>query len=517
MASQFSFGLRAAAPRWAYLFLALALAAGAAPAKPAPALELKQATLAVPGASQPLPVSLPYQFRGAGVYTLRLAFEHDRPPEDLGVFVTATNMHFSASANGRLVHQTGGAESPPPYMPSAAGSPSFRIPAEAVLRGSNVLELTLYAPPQQLNGIGGLLIGPAEPLRALAWRHWLLWSAAPLMIAAILTAVGLVSLVLRRGRRCDVPFFWLGSGSLAWGVLWILYQLPEVPLPQPHFSVLIHALWIWFPMLLAIFFMRFAERSTRLFEAVALGVAFAAFPGLYLGVALDAFEPVSISMRALMLVIASIALVAVLRYALSERTVKGTALALVGGLGVLGGAYDWYQSLDPSTLKQLSVSAYSGVLLVVLAGWMLLNRYHAAFEAAQRSNVDLEKKVRAANVQLQARLAQVQAARDEAEQASAAKSRFLAAASHDLRQPLHSLGLFAAALDTHVAGHAGRELLRHIEESIDVLKRLFDQMLDLSRIDAGQVAVDPRNVPFSMCLTGSRWNFTPRRASVSCA
>ncbi|WP_448203480.1 PAS domain-containing protein [Azospirillum sp. sgz302134] len=78
-------------------------------------------------------------------------------------------------------------------------------------------------------------------------------------------------------------------------------------------------------------------------------------------------------------------------------------------------------------------------------------------------------------------------AKDEAERANLAKSKFLAAASHDLRQPLQSLFFFAAALAGHIENGAGIQVLRHLEQGLDTLKGLLDSLLDVSRLDAGVV------------------------------
>ena len=83
--------------------------------------------------------------------------------------------------------------------------------------------------------------------------------------------------------------------------------------------------------------------------------------------------------------------------------------------------------------------------------------------------------------------AELRAARDEAERANLAKSKFLAAASHDLRQPLQSLFFFAAALPAHVGSEAGVTILNHLEQGLDALKGLLDSLLDVSRLDAGVV------------------------------
>lgn len=74
------------------------------------------------------------------------------------------------------------------------------------------------------------------------------------------------------------------------------------------------------------------------------------------------------------------------------------------------------------------------------------------------------------------------------ELASQAKSRFLASASHDLRQPMHAIGLFAAALEPHVATEEGRAILGKIQTSLAATGSLFGAVLDVSKLDAGSVS-----------------------------
>ncbi len=83
--------------------------------------------------------------------------------------------------------------------------------------------------------------------------------------------------------------------------------------------------------------------------------------------------------------------------------------------------------------------------------------------------------------------AALKAQRDQASAASQAKSRFLAAASHDLRQPMHALGLFCTALERRVQDGEQRQLIGNIQTSLHAMEGLFESLLDLSRLDAGRV------------------------------
>lgn len=75
-------------------------------------------------------------------------------------------------------------------------------------------------------------------------------------------------------------------------------------------------------------------------------------------------------------------------------------------------------------------------------------------------------------------------------EANAQKSRFLAAASHDLRQPVHALGLFVGALRAQPLRGASRRLLDHVEAAVGSLDGLFTALLDISKLDAGVVEVE---------------------------
>ncbi len=77
--------------------------------------------------------------------------------------------------------------------------------------------------------------------------------------------------------------------------------------------------------------------------------------------------------------------------------------------------------------------------------------------------------------------------KEEAERANFDKSRFLAAASHDLRQPMHALGLFVGELHSRLDSVEQRKIASKVEESVEALSSLLDSLLDISKLDAGIV------------------------------
>jgi signal transduction histidine kinase len=100
-------------------------------------------------------------------------------------------------------------------------------------------------------------------------------------------------------------------------------------------------------------------------------------------------------------------------------------------------------------------------------------------------------------------------ARRAAEAASRAKTQFFAAASHDLRQPLHAMGLFAEALRQRSHDPEVASLVNSINESVDALEGLFGELLDITRIDTGGVDVNPAPVRMRDLFARLRLHFEP--------
>lgn len=109
-------------------------------------------------------------------------------------------------------------------------------------------------------------------------------------------------------------------------------------------------------------------------------------------------------------------------------------------------------------------------------------------EHLQQGRDELERRVTLATAELRTK-------KEEAETATRAKSRFLAAASHDLRQPIHALGMFVARLAQLPHDRETRHLIGNLEASVRAMQDLLDALLDISRLDADAVRVQLQPVP----------------------
>ncbi|MFI4889335.1 MAG: ATP-binding protein [Steroidobacterales bacterium] len=102
------------------------------------------------------------------------------------------------------------------------------------------------------------------------------------------------------------------------------------------------------------------------------------------------------------------------------------------------------------------------------------------------------------------------AAREEADRANRAKSRFLAAASHDLRQPMQVIRLLNASLLKLVPDNAGvRDLLYRQEQSIDAASNLLNALLDISRLESGAIEPDLSAVDLAGVFAELQREFEP--------
>lgn len=99
--------------------------------------------------------------------------------------------------------------------------------------------------------------------------------------------------------------------------------------------------------------------------------------------------------------------------------------------------------------------------------------------------------------------------REQAEQANRDKSKFLAAASHDLRQPLHALGLFVNVLSHRAQQPQEKLLAENIHNSTFALKNLLDGLLDVSRLDAGIMSCSRINFPVQQLFQRLQKDYAP--------
>ncbi|MFA6120253.1 MAG: ATP-binding protein [Sideroxydans sp.] len=180
------------------------------------------------------------------------------------------------------------------------------------------------------------------------------------------------------------------------------------------------------------------------------------------------------------------------------------ALLICVAMGMSAGAVTINPIYRPSLFIYLGVLLMPLIVRVALEGdgthWILafmLLTYVAfllnsgiklmlTFETSLRQRFEKESLLH----ELRIREEEIAVALDTAEQANRSKSKFLAAASHDLRQPLQALRLFTEALQDVAKDQESQRLAGQIGKSVNALVDMFDDLLDVSRLDAG--IIQPR-------------------------
>jgi two-component system, sensor histidine kinase len=147
--------------------------------------------------------------------------------------------------------------------------------------------------------------------------------------------------------------------------------------------------------------------------------------------------------------------------------------------------------LSALTLRHSSVlSLGTPLLLAALALAFLLVLLRLSLD--QNDSIAARLEVSLRNEDL---VQQLRSQIDVVARANQEKTRFLASAAHDLRQPLHALGMFCAALEQRLHDSSEKPLVRNMMSAIEALESSFGAMLDISKFDAGLVEKSPRTFP----------------------
>ena len=128
------------------------------------------------------------------------------------------------------------------------------------------------------------------------------------------------------------------------------------------------------------------------------------------------------------------------------------------------------------------------------------------------AHIEAEKALKQANENLEKRVAsrtdQLLKAKSEAEAANSSKTRFLAAASHDLMQPFNALSLFTSMLKKKVSGDELVQLANNIDDSLNVVEALLSDLVEISRLDGGSQSTEISTFAINELLLPLKNEFT---------
>ena len=453
--------------------LATVLAASAVASEPEAPLAMTTATFVFDGQA-PRTVALPHTWpldglpaSGSGRY--RFDFRLDEAPRDpWALAAPRLSSRHAIHLNGVLVRGSLTSVSEHRGVPVPT---LIDLPPALLRGGENHVEIDVDFDLRA--GMSELLIGPT----ALVHRAYVSaenWSiVVPQTMNIVGTALALLMLTIwlrRRGER-ELGFFCgfmvavslrnvlsTGTGNHWHNVVtdYALYLLQVV-------SVILLGRF-------AVAFSRrggtWLRRATDITGVVlAVAGAIAAWQGWMIALRVVAYPAL------LALVVPSLWLLAVgARHSSGLRqAMLALAIALLAGAAV----HDYFFLRGLLPVSDRYWMPFVSPLALLLFAWTLLDRLVASLGTVETIAVDLERRVAERTQEL--------------ELANAAKTRFLAAASHDLRQPVLSISLLTDLLREQPVAPAMAALLRRVGDSVQALNGLLKGLLDLSRFDSGGV------------------------------
>ena len=450
-------------------------------AAPAAALELTRAERQLEGRQDWQGVALPDTWAAHASGALqaaqyRLRFRLDGPPgEDLwGLRIDRVVNRHRLYLNGQLIHAGDPAERlrmRSLYLPLAAG----------LLRaGDN--ELLLQAQFSSRAGLAGVHIGPdATLLPAYEGARWLDTRGPQYLNIAGAALAGCMLLLWWRRRQ--------ERAAGLFGALWLIaslrnfdYYVSSSPLSPALSAWLYYAALCSHVALLVLFALALGgqarPRLRRLCLLALWGLPLLGVVAVHLG-QLTLLRLVSYP---LLLLLGLAALPPLWRLLRRQR---GAALAwLLGGvlLLLLAGAHDYAFMNARLPVSDFYWLGYAVPLALAGYAALLMNRLVQGLAYREELSQALERRVAERTAELA--------------EANAAKSRFLAAASHDLRQPVAAIGLLAGLARERLAeaGAPTLALMGRLEQAVQALEELLRGLLDLSRLDAGSRPPRPQAV-----------------------
>ena len=372
---------------------------------------------------------------------------------------------------------------------SAMGEPAptlLDVPGHALRTGTNTLEITVNA--RSRGGITQPVLAPAQDLRQahLLYQMWNVVVPLLLNLTNITFSVFMIALWWNRPQEHAVALF--GLLNIVVSIRNCCYYLPnELGIPGWLSSWLFFSAHVASVTLLGWFILALSQSPSRTWSRLLTGV-FVGFPLVALAVVpWDAdLQQTRTWLQGPLILLTLPSLWMLWRFLRHQET--RTLMGLLVGLLaiVVAGTHDYINARLIQHPAHWNWMPWAIPLATPAFGAYLLKRIARTFSALEHLNASLEQQVAERTHQLQ--------------QANLAKSRFLAAASHDLRQPVAAIGLMTELLRQQTQAPAQQALTNKLSAAVVSMEEQLNGLLDLSRLDAGDIVVRQQAMPLAPLL-----------------
>ena len=348
----------------------------------------------------------------------------------------------------------------------------LNLPVALLRESGNELQVQVSGPPRYRAGLSQIQLASAREL-APAARERQFWQHDGAMVSSAVSGVaGLLMLLMWWATRRETMYLHFGLGLLVWAARNSNLFLDALPLSLDEWAMLVFLGHTWFNALFGLFVLRFSGTRWRWVER-ALWAYAAANTLILASGALSSIEQAMAVMAAPGTLLYLLLVGLLLRKGWREGSVESALMAASTVTYVVLSLRDGLLLSSKMPYDGYYISHYTGVLMLVCIVWSLVSRLVSALRDVETLNVELEQRVDERTRELQS--------------AVAAKSRFLAAASHDLRQPVAAMGLLVGLLREQGATSAPSIMVDRIDEAVASLESLLKGLLDLSRLESGTV------------------------------
>jgi signal transduction histidine kinase/CheY-like chemotaxis protein len=430
----------------------------------------------------------------AAVYRIELPLPDGVPPRMQALRFTHVSARVVMHLNGGLLYERGAA---------LADAHAIRtlpllvdVPPALLVPGRNLLELRVQHGQWQRAGLAGVSFGD-RGLLAQAHQRYLLWQVdAPQIVNLLAMAVSTVLLLI----------WWLRRSEVALGLFGALFLITSFRNYGYFAELLIPAAladWMQFggvlcgSLLLLPFLWRHGGWPQPRLERALLWTGAVL---LLLGAGLMAVYPAGMFGLRLMVYPGTLAL-SVLACGVACRAAwrsrRGADLWIAVGLAliVVGSVHDFALLAGQLGMEAAYWTPYLTPVLLGVFSLQMVGRMLGAMDTAEQLSQALEQRVAQRTRELAA--------------ANDARNRFIAVASHDLRQPLNAVGLLVGTLRERIRFPEVRTLVDKIQASVDGMAALLQSLLDLSRLDVGGAAPRLDDVPLAGLLGALRAELEP--------
>lgn len=356
----------------------------------------------------------------------------------------------------------------------------LRLPDGLLRSSGNELLIHVLGQPRYRTGLSAIQLAGYDTLAPrYQWRQF--WQHDGAMLSCCLALLaGLMLLLTWLSDRANTLLLYFGLATIAWTARNSNLFLDELPIPINAWAAMIQGGHAWFGTLFGLFVLRFTETRWRWFEWALWAYALVN-TGLMLSGRLTHLEAV-VRLLALPGLALYIVLVVLLwRKGWRDRSAGSALIAATTMTFVMLSLRDALLLDSRLPYEAYYISHYTGALMLVAIVWSLVTQLIAARGVVERLNVGLEQRVAQRTLELA--------------EANAAKTRFIAAASHDLRQPVVTIGLLVSLVREQLRGPpALRGMVERIHAAVGAMEGLLNGLLDLSRLEPGTLKPRPQTV-----------------------